>query len=79
MYRHRHLFTAMAIGSLAVELGAPLALIDRRLGRLWAVTTLGLHWGILAVMGVKFRYQLAGVAFAPWFDVERMLTHRRMS
>lgn len=79
MYRHRHLFTAMAIGSLAVELGAPLALTDRHLGRLWAVTTLGLHWGILAVMGVKFRYQLAGVAFAPWFDVERMLTHRRMS
>lgn len=35
LYPHRRLFTAMAVGSLAVELGAPLALADRRLGRLW--------------------------------------------
>ncbi|MDQ3154779.1 MAG: hypothetical protein M3R63_24635 [Actinomycetota bacterium] len=77
MYRHRHLFTAMAVGSLVVELGAPLALVDRRVGRVWALATLGLHWGILAVMGIRFRYQLSGVAFAPWFDVERPLTRRR--
>ena len=59
--------------------GGPRLGLGSAQGRLWAVTTLGLRWGILAVMGVKFRYQLAGVAFAPWFDVERMLTHRRMS
>ncbi|MDQ3763440.1 MAG: hypothetical protein M3460_17970 [Actinomycetota bacterium] len=73
LYPHRWLFTAMAVGSLAVELGAPLALADRRLGRLWALGTFGMHWGILAVMGIKFRYQLSGVMFASWFDVERTL------
>jgi len=30
-------------------------------------------------MGIKFRCHLAGVAFAPWFDVEHVLTHRRAS
>lgn len=73
LYRYRRLFTAMAVTSLLVELGAPLALADRRLGRLWAASTFVMHWGILGVMDVRFRYQLAGVAFASWFDVERVL------
>ena len=73
LYRHRWLFTAMAVTSLVVELGAPLALADRRLGRLWAHGAFAMHWGILAVMGIRFRYQLTGVAFASWFDVERVL------
>lgn len=73
LYPHRRLFTAMAVTSLVVELGAPLALVDRRLGRLWAMGAFAMHWGILAVMGIRFRYQLAGVAFASWFDVERAL------
>jgi hypothetical protein len=73
LYPHRRLFTAMAVTSLAIELGAPLALVDRRLGRLWALGAFGMHWGILAVMGIRFRYQLTGVAFASWFDFERAL------
>jgi hypothetical protein len=73
LYPHRRLFTAMAVTSLAIELGAPLALVDRRLGRLWALGAFGMHWGILAVMGIRFRYQLTGVAFASWFDFERVL------
>ncbi len=24
-------------------------------------------------MGIRFRYQLTGVSFASWFDVERLL------
>ncbi|MGH3944532.1 MAG: hypothetical protein ACRDSI_05735 [Pseudonocardiaceae bacterium] len=35
LYPHRRLFTAMAVVSLGVELGAPLMLVDRRLGRRW--------------------------------------------
>jgi hypothetical protein len=73
LYPHRQLFTAMAVTALVVELGAPLALADRRLGRLWALGAFAMHWGILAVMGIRFRYQLTGVAFASWFDVERAL------
>jgi hypothetical protein len=73
LYPHRRLFTAMAVISLVVELAAPLALVDRRLGRIWALGAFAMHWGILAVMGIWFRYQLTGVAFAPWFEVERVL------
>lgn len=70
----RGVWTAMAVVSLAVELGAPLALADRRLGRLWAAAAFAMHWGILGVMGIRFRYQLAGVGFLPWFDVEKAFT-----
>ncbi len=73
LYPHRALFTAMAVVSLLVELGAPLALLDRRLGRLWAIGAFTMHWGILGVMGIRFRYQLSGVGFTSWFDVERAL------
>jgi hypothetical protein len=73
LYPHRRLFTAMAVTSLVVELGAPLALADRRLGRLWALGAFAMHWGILAVMGIRFRYQLTGMTYASWFDVERAL------
>nr|MBA2550921.1 hypothetical protein [Nocardioidaceae bacterium] len=51
------LFRLLAVGSLVIELAAPLALLDRRLGRAWAVGAFGLHWGILALMGIKFRHQ----------------------
>jgi hypothetical protein len=77
---NRHLFTAFAAGSLALELGAPLALVDPRAGRGWAVSAFGMHWGIRAIMGIRFRYQLCGAAFAPWFDLEapfRRLGRRR--
>ncbi|MGI9002447.1 MAG: hypothetical protein ACR2GH_12370 [Pseudonocardia sp.] len=73
LYPYRRLFTAMAVASLLVELGAPLALLDRRLGRLWALGGFGMHWGILAIMGIRFRYQLSGAAFLSCFDLERAL------
>jgi hypothetical protein len=63
-------YRLLGIGSLAIELGAPLALADRRLGRWWALAAFGMHWGILGVMGIKFRYQLCGLIFAPFLDVE---------
>lgn len=69
------LYRILGIGSLAIELGAPLALADRRLGRLWALGACSMHWGILAVMGIKFRYQLVGLIFLPFFVPERIV-HR---
>jgi hypothetical protein len=77
LYRHVELFRALAVGSLAVELLAPATLASRRASQLWALNALGMHWGILAVMGIRFRYQLAGVAFAPFFPVERPLARAR--
>jgi hypothetical protein len=73
LYRHKHLFTGFAVGSLVLELGAPLALLNRKLGKLWALSMFGLHWGIRVIMGIKFRYQMSGVSFTPWFEVERVL------
>lgn len=71
-YRHQGLFTFFAAGSLVLELGAPLALLDRRLGRPWARATFGMHWDIRMIMGVRFRYHLSGVSLAGWFDLERL-------
>jgi len=62
---HTLLFTGLAAGSLAVELLAPLALLDRRVGRVWSVLARSMHWGIKAVMGITFRHQLSGVMYLP--------------
>jgi hypothetical protein len=72
LYRQLELFRALAVGSLLLELGAPLALLDRRLARLWAVNVFLMHWGIYLVMRIKFRYQLSGLVFAPFFEIERV-------
>ena len=81
LYRHPALFTAMALASLVLELGAPVALLHRGLGRCWAGAMYGLHWGIHVIMGIPFPYQLSGVSFAPWVPLERLLhphrPHRR--
>lgn len=71
LYRHVGLFRALAAGSLAVELLAPVTLLSRRVSQTRSVNALAMHWGILALMGIKFRYQLTGIAFAPFFPVEQ--------
>jgi hypothetical protein len=30
-----------------------------------------MHWGVLTIMGISFKYQLCGIAFAPFFAVQR--------
>ena len=72
LYPHVGVFWAMGIATLVLELAAPVALLHRRLGRIWAVLTFAFHWGIYFVMGIKFRYYLSGAIFAPFFDVERI-------
>jgi hypothetical protein len=69
---HAWVFGPMAVASLAVELGAPLALLGRRLRALWAVAAWVFHAGVLALMGIGFSYPLSGVAFASLFAVERL-------
>jgi len=73
LYDWLPLFTMLAAGSLALELLAPLALFNRRIGRIWATNAFAMHWGILSVMRITFHYQLTGVMFAPFFRVERIL------
>lgn len=63
--RHRWLWPLFATSSLALELGAPLALVHPTLGRLWALGAWGMHVGIRAIMGITFRHQLSGVPYIP--------------
>jgi predicted DCC family thiol-disulfide oxidoreductase YuxK len=73
LYDWLPLFSLLGAGSLALEFFAPLALVNRRIGRIWALNTFLMHWGILLVMRITFLYQLSGVIFAPFFRVERLL------
>ena len=73
LYDQLLLFTLMGIGTLLLELGAPVAILNKRLGRLWAINAFLMHWGIFFIMDIKFRYQLAGLIFASFFNVERLV------
>ncbi|MCU0227903.1 MAG: hypothetical protein MUF01_09725 [Bryobacterales bacterium] len=73
LYEHVWLFTLIGVASMVVELGAPLALLNRRVGMLWALNAFAMHWGILFIMGITFRYQLAGLIFLSFFPVERLV------
>jgi hypothetical protein len=72
LVRNAWLFTPLAFLTLAIELGAPLALLGGRVARAWAALAWGFHAGVFAVMWIVFPYPLLGVAFAPFFAVERL-------
>lgn len=74
LYNEVYIFTLLGVTAFVLELGAPLALANRRIGKIWAVTTFMMHWGIFFIMGIKFRYQMSGILFAPFFDMEKVLT-----
>ncbi|MDQ3738972.1 MAG: hypothetical protein M3337_07365 [Actinomycetota bacterium] len=71
--RRPELWRLLATGSLLLELFAPIALLDRRLGRVWSLAAWSMHVGIKVIMRLTFRYQLSGVTYAPFFDVERLV------
>lgn len=57
--------TPLALVVLAIELGAPIALINRRLALLWSAAAWLMHVGIAASMFVVFHWPLTGAAFVP--------------
>ena len=69
---HGWLFPPMAVAALAVELGAPLALVRPRWGYVWVAAAWGFHVGVLVLMAIVFPYQLLGIAFAPLLPLERV-------
>lgn len=75
--QHAWMFSPMAVATLLVELGAPLALVGRRLRLIWAAGAWLFHVGVLALMAVLFPYHLVGLAFAPLFPLERLSRLRR--
>lgn len=68
-YRHGDSVGGLAAVALAVELGAPLALLNRRVGQIIAVSAWGMHIGIYLVMGIKFTYNMSGVSYLSLFPV----------
>jgi hypothetical protein len=73
------LFTPLAVATLVIELGAPLALFVSRLRVPWVALVWCMHAAIAATMFVVFPYPLALIAFAPLFRLERLVPahHRR--
>ena len=66
------LFPPLAATSLGIELGAPLALLHRRVGMLWAAFAWMFHLGVLALMLILFHYPLLGFAYASFLPVEKL-------
>lgn len=62
-----------ATGSLLVELGAPVALLHRRIGYAWSLAAVGMHWGIHLFMNLVFPYPISGMAFLSFFPLEKLL------
>jgi len=73
VYDQLWLFDLLAIGTLVIELGAPLAALSGWLAALWVPSAFMMHLGILMLMGIEFGYQLSGVAFAPFVPWDRLL------
>jgi hypothetical protein len=70
---HPWLFRPMGPITVAVELGAPIALLGRRWAAWWSGAAWILHVGILALMAIGFAYPLSLVAFAPLLRCERVV------
>jgi hypothetical protein len=72
-------FGALAWLTLLIELGAPLALFGGRVALAWAALAWSFHVGVAALMMIVFPYQLAVIAFLPFFPVERWPWLRALS
>lgn len=68
---HAWLFPPLAALTLLIELGAPLALLHRRVAAVWAALIWCFHVGVLALMFILFAYPISGVAFLALFRAER--------
>jgi hypothetical protein len=64
-------FGVLAVVSLCLELGAPLALLSRRSAIAWVAGAWSFHLGVAALMAIIFPYQLTLLAFLPYFEIER--------
>ncbi|MDN5211348.1 DCC1-like thiol-disulfide oxidoreductase family protein [Fulvivirgaceae bacterium BMA12] len=77
LYPHTTLFLLMGVLTFVLELGGPLILGHKRAGMIWAVLTWSMHWGIFFIMGIRFRYQMSGIIFLPFFETEKAIPYLR--
>ena len=66
-------FHPIAWITVAVELGAPLALLGGRIRTTWALLAWAFHVGIVALMAISFPYPVSGIAYACLFRPERVI------
>ena len=70
MVEWRGAFMVFAVGTVILELGAPLALVGRRAAAAWVIAAIGFHWGVQVIMMITFPYPMFGFAFACMFPVD---------
>jgi hypothetical protein len=71
-------FGVLAIVSLCLELGAPVALFSRRVAIAWVAGAWSFHLGVAGLMAIIFPYQLTLLGFLPYFELERWALVRRV-
>ncbi len=67
LYANREWLWGPAVLTLVAELGAPLALLHRRIAVLWVLGAWCLHLGIWVTMDIFFPYPMVGVGFLSFF------------
>lgn len=71
--RHTWIFKPLALASVALEVGAPVALVGGRVGKAWAAFAWSFHVGVFALMAIFFPYPILGLAFVSFLEPERLL------
>ncbi len=74
---HPGALTIASFATVTSELGAPLALLGRRLAIVWSSVMWATHVGIALTMAVVFPYPLVGLAFVPVVAVAGCMSLRR--
>jgi len=69
---YESMFRGLAVLTLLLELGAPLALLGGRIRTGWVALVFGFHVGIVALMAIVFPYPLSGIGYASFFRVEKL-------
>lgn len=72
-------FPVVSTLTLALELGAPLALLGPRIAAVIALGLWSFHFGILVSMAIAFPYPLTGIGLAPLLPAERIWRLRWLS
>lgn len=63
----------IALSAVAIELGAPVALVPNRVRYAWLAAAWVFHVGVFVLMAISFPYQLFGVAYAAFLPMERVV------
>lgn len=72
LVQHTWFFPPLALGTMFLELGAPIALLRGRVRHLWIASVWAFHVGVLAMMWIAFFYPISGIAFASMLPAERL-------